>query len=96
MIVTVHLSATLDAEFRGQKKTAGSSAETSRPIRELLAAHGLKLKPLFSDSAALAGGHVWHLECPDARAPEIVEKLLRTTGVEGAYVKPPDELPGPP
>ena len=93
MIVTIHLSALLDAELRGEKKTAG---KPSRGLRELLSSYGLKPTPLFPADQGPGNARIWHLECPADKAAALVGKLLHTRGVEAAYTKPQDDLPGPP
>ena len=95
MIVTLHLSAVLDAELRSASAPDNAQAP-SRALRDVVSAYGLTLKPMFPFSRDLAPARIWHLECPNNKAGEIVETLLRTQGVEGAYTKPPDDLPSLP
>ncbi len=95
-IVSIHLSPTLDADLRRGKKEVGQSTGASRDFRKLLTTCGLKPEPLFSDNREPTLERIWHVACPDHEAAEIVEKLLRIPGVEGAYVKPPEEPPSPP
>ena len=95
MIVTLHLSAALDAELRSASPP-DHPTESSRAFRGIMSAYGLKPKPMFPANFDAAPARIWHLECPNNKAGEIVETLLRTQGVEGAYTKPPDDLPSPP
>ena len=95
MIVTLHLSAVLDAELRSASPPDNAQAP-SRALRDVVSAYGLTLKPMFPIGRDLAPARIWHLECLDKKAGEIVETLLRTQGVEGAYTKPPDDLPSLP
>lgn len=94
-IISVHLSTELDSFLRGGSRESGQATEAALDLRELLAKYKLKPKPLFSDARGRVPEHIWHVASPDDKAAEIVEKLLRIKGVEGAYLKPSGELPGP-
>lgn len=95
-VVSIHLSKTLDADLREGKKAVHQSTGTSRDFHKLLATYGLKLKPLFPDNRDPKAERIWHAAIADDKAAEIVEKLSGTPGVKGAYIKPAEELPGPP
>jgi hypothetical protein len=95
-IISIHLSKELDSFLRGESREASQPMEASLDLRELLTEYKLKPEPLFRDTRRPVPEHIWHVACPDDKAAEIVEKLLRIKGVDGAYLKPPDELPGPP
>jgi hypothetical protein len=95
-IISIHLSTELDLFLRGGNREAGRTTEPALDLGEVLAKYKLKPEPLFRDPRARMPEHIWHAACPDDKAPEVVEKLLRIKGVEGAYLKPPNELPGLP
>ncbi len=93
--VSIHLSATLDAELRKGAKVSPPPNGAFRGFHRLLATHALKPAPLFPSHEA-STEFIWHAECPDHQAAEVVDKLLATPGVEAAYAKPAEGLPGPP
>ena len=94
-IVSIHLNIALDADLRaGEQANKGREREASIEFRKLIAAHGLKVEPLFPGRRSSAVECIWHAACPDRAAAAIVEKLLNIPGVEGAYIKPPEALPG--
>ena len=95
-MIVIHLSETLDANLRRGRKEAGESRGAARDFRSLLTSHGLHPRPLFPDTGARPLERIWHAACPDLKAGEVVEKLLHTPRVEGAYIKPSEGLPGPP
>jgi hypothetical protein len=95
-IVSIHLSATLDAALRRGKRGVAKSGGASGEFHELIDSYGLTPKPLFADNPDAAAEGIWHTEIPDQEAAEVVEKLLRTPGVTGAYIKPAEDLPSPP
>lgn len=92
--VAIHLCAALDAELRKGAKDSAPIKAAFPAFHALLAAHALKPAPLFSTHQA-STDFIWHVECPDHQAAAVVDKLLSAPGVEGAYAKPSDELPGP-
>ncbi len=95
-MITIHLSETLDADLRRGKKETGEPTGAAQDFRHLLTRYRLKPIPLFSDTGERPLERIWHAACPDLKAAEVVEKLLHTPGVEGAYIKPSEGLPGPP
>jgi hypothetical protein len=54
-----------------------------------------KPEPLFPDYSEGSAERIWHGVSFDERAKNLVENLLATWGVEGAYVKP-ETLADPP
>ena len=86
--VSIHLSKELDA---GLRHSTGASGK----LGELIAQYGLELQPLFPGTRESASERIWQVACAEHEAAEILEKLAATPGVEAAYLKPPDELPGP-
>ena len=93
--VSIHLSATLDAELRKGAKNPSHLKGKFQGFHQLLATHALKPTPLFPSHDASAE-FIWHVECPNHQAAEVVDMLLATPGVEAAYAKPAEGLPGPP
>ena len=96
MMITINLSAALDAELRSGKKQIGDGTDASREFHALLTTHGLKPVPLFPDPQVPGFAPIWHVTTPDQNAVALIEKLSRSRGVEAAYSKPSDELPGAP
>jgi hypothetical protein len=93
--IVIHVSPTLDAMLRG-KTQAGQTTVLSRSFQKLLATCGGRPEPLFPNNPEASPERIWHLMCPDDKAKKLVKNLLSTPGVEGAYVKPPEGLAGPP
>lgn len=87
--VSIHLSEELDAGLRQRTGAHGK-------FGELVGHYGLDLQPLFPGTRGIAPERIWQVACADHQAAEIVKKLAATPGVEAAYLKPPDELPGAP
>jgi len=85
--VSIHLSKELDAGLRQRAAASGK-------LGELIGHYGLDPQPLFPGTRGNAPERIWQIACADHEAAEIVEKLAATPGVEAAYQKPPDELPG--
>ena len=96
MMITINLSAALDAELRSAKQQIGDGANASREFHALLIAHGLKPVPLFPDARVAGFAPIWHLSVPDQDAQALAARLASTPGVEASYSKPQDELPSPP
>lgn len=95
-IISLHLSATLDADLRRGKTEVDPPTGAAGDFRRLLTTYGLKPEPLFSGNREAALECIWHVASPHDEAAEIIEKLLRVPGVEGAYIKPPEGLPSSP
>jgi hypothetical protein len=93
MVITVHLSAALDADLRKMNSASGKFTDTSRAFRQLLATHALKPEPLFASHQQPTHAGIWHVVVPDNDTGTIVKQLLNTPGVEAAYTKPADDLP---
>lgn len=96
MMITINLSAALDAELRSAKQQIGDGANASREFHALLTTHGLKPVPLFPDARVAGFAPIWHLTVSEQEAQVVIARLTRTPGVDAAYGKPQDELPSPP
>lgn len=96
MMITINLSAALDAELRSGKQQIGDGANASREFHALLTTHGLQPVPLFPDARVAGFAPIWHLAVSDQEAPAVAARLARMAGVDAAYSKPRDELPSPP
>jgi hypothetical protein len=92
--ISIHLTAELDAELRKVKTRAEKPSAAAARLRELLKTYTLELRPLFPNQTDLTSPGIWHVACPEEEAAEVIRKLLSTPGVEGAYTKPAEGLPG--
>ena len=94
--ISIHLSP--EAPQRAGSKgaaSAGSRAKAS-PLPAALNAiakkHGLDMLPLFPGTESLT----WQTEAPAKDAEGIVDELLKTPGIDGAYIKPAESPPRAP
>ena len=88
-MVTIHLSAVLDAELRSQ------STKSSRELRQVFAKYKVHPKPLLPETRDSGAENIWQTSCDAASAPALVDALLHVSGVEGAYPNPEAGLPAP-
>jgi len=93
MLVTLHLSASLDAELRGNFTGEGRSGKSNSPFSALLTSHALEPSPLFPEAINGTYSSIWHVQVPDKDAKSIVEQFLRIPGMEAAYTKPAESAP---
>jgi hypothetical protein len=65
----------------------------SRHLLDVLDRLGVKLSPMHPGVSDENLKTYFTSNVPDARVSEIQQELLRTEGVEAAYIKPADALP---
>ena len=88
--IVLQLSPPQDSALRhAATKTALAPA-----LRAVLAQLQAAPTPLVEGAPASDAERVWYLEIADAQATAALQQLLASPGVEGAYVKPQDALPG--
>lgn len=93
VIISIHLSRNLDRALRS-KTTNSHNDEGHASLHRLFAKYRVKPEPLFPDASASLAAPIWQAACQDDKAVIIVSELLKIPGVEGAYINPPEGLPG--
>jgi hypothetical protein len=90
MQITVHLTADAAAGLRAAREDAHTAPEVLRTAREL----GIDLHPLDPAGVDPFLATTFMVEVEDvADAERVVSRLRGASGVESAYLKPPDALP---
>ena len=97
--ISIHLSP--EDPRRGGRKGSASPGRTAKAsslpaaLHAIAKKHGLDMTPLFPGTESLT----WQTEAPAKDAEGIVDELLKTPGIDGAYIKPaesPPRAPGEP
>ncbi|MFC1982526.1 hypothetical protein ACFLV5_01890 [Chloroflexota bacterium] len=90
MQVIVQVSSDLAGALRHQTQPTAASEQISRIVKT----YGRTLEPMHTNTDSLNLQSYFTIEVPDnATAQSIISHLQQATGIEAAYVKPPDELP---
>lgn len=89
MDITIKLRQEIARSLQGNQEPSAEATEILRLARD----RGLSLKPVHPGAADPLLSPYFHVEVPDEKAEEIIEALNKSGLVEGAYAKPPDELP---
>lgn len=89
MDITIKLREEIARSLHGNQEPSAEATEIVKLARD----RGLSLKPVHPGAEDPLLSPYFHVEVPDEDAEEIIEALNRSGLVEGAYRKPPDELP---
>lgn len=88
--VTIQVSVDVACILQGRGEPTTESNELLKTAEEL----GVVLEPLHPGTDDLLLVKYFIVEVPDhTTAEHVISHLRRTTAVESAYLKPPDELP---
>ena len=94
--VVLQLSSALDRELSRHVAARGRRASAPKALASVLAESAGLPTPLFESAPASDDQRVWYLDMADDRAQGALHDLLATPGIEAAYLKPADALPGSP